>query len=980
MPTNPDQAPSFPSSEQQAQSSAVACDYACPLPPSPSTQPESDSSAGAPQNAIGTTSNSATISNSEQPEPDKEDLLAQAQEALDAVNQAKGSLYFDPKRREQDVKSMLAAVKEVNEPLYGVLAVWRSTLKWLQDEYYGLFKAFLAYRLATQLDKAALNHWNERLGITNPIEPDEACVSFIIFCLLLDFASRMPYGGTEKVKCFALALYCDADNVPSVIKRTRASASESLSGMLGQLCNPATRLIAAPKTLAVNVKKGNKLNQAKYSGRANESCKTHSLRNGSAIAQLEADTQRPRSKESIVQTVAEATTSQGQGNKVARKLEKTTKAYVESKESDAKPKKPGGTDSKNQQMVRGKIDSLQEAIAKYAEDNKGIQPDATTVADMAKGLGIVSATYVPQGVSLDDTINVIIGASRFYITKAGHAGRATAEDSEIVNVTLAVKWGIYIDPKTKETRLLPYNSGCGIDLPLHFQGAIPARHVFQQIIERLTTSVSSQICVERLKAVGIDWKVQSFNKACKAVNDYIFAPFAQMIMHGDRKVNLIAMVDETPIFIYEVITGKSSKKATRRYVICVNAGPHDQFPSHQFVVAEGRSFEHIAEVLRPYLEGKTLVVSDRYQVYAKLGKEMGFKVQYCQAHAKRYIYEVTKPYIEAMNQLEADAIAKIMADQGYQDTSELTEAEIAVVNAQVEAYRNNLPLDIRVMMVCGMINTAQFQISKMVQKEWQSAMAHSETFAKDGHLSPEDYRAVSAKVNQSFGDDITFFKDAMRMLLESVENSEDDEVKTGANYVLKELDAFFTYIDFPELPIDNNMSERMMRIIAAIRKAQQVNQSEESLEFFCNGQTCLQTLLALGYTKDSLLEIMMDVWDARFAHVMTHLTSRVIARDGDTARVQAGLNNMKMGSFDECFPFHEVIIKALDQEKARLEKRPGHRPIRAIPKVVLDTWVELMAPKVAQGEAAFQATNLELETERLQKGQKRGRKPQTAAA
>ena len=122
----------------------------------------------------------------------------------------------------------------------------------------------------------------------------------------------------------------------------------------------------------------------------------------------------------------------------------------------------------------------------------------------------------------------------------------------------------------------------------------------------------------------------------------------------------------------------------------------------------------------------------------------------------------------------------------------------------------------------------------------------------------------------------------------------------------------------------------------------------------------------------------MDVWDARFVHVMTHLTSRVIARDGDTARVQAGLNNMKMGSFDECFPFHEVIIKALDQEKARLEKRPGHRPIRAIPKVVLDTWVELMAPKVAQGEAEFKAINLELETERLQKGKKRGRNPRLA--
>ena len=150
----------------------------------------------------------------------------------------------------------------------------------------------------------------------------------------------------------------------------RASASESLSGMLGQLCNPATRLIAAPKTLTVNVKKGNKLNQAKYSGRANESCKTHSLRNGSAIAQLEADTQRHMSKESIVQTVAEATSSQGMGNKVARKLEKTTKAYVESKEADAKPKKPGGTDSKYQQMIRGKIDSLQKAIAKYTKKKK----------------------------------------------------------------------------------------------------------------------------------------------------------------------------------------------------------------------------------------------------------------------------------------------------------------------------------------------------------------------------------------------------------------------------------------------------------------------------------------------------------------------------------------------------------------------------------------------------------------------------------
>ena len=73
---------------------------------------------------------------------------------------------------------------------------------------------------------------------------------------------------------------------------------------------------------------------------------------------------------------------------------------------------------------------------------------------MAKRLGIVSATYVPQGMSLEDTINVIIGASRFDNTQAGHDSRATAKDSEIVNVALAVKWGIYINPKTKEVRLL----------------------------------------------------------------------------------------------------------------------------------------------------------------------------------------------------------------------------------------------------------------------------------------------------------------------------------------------------------------------------------------------------------------------------------------------------------------------------------------------------------------------------------------------
>ena len=110
-----------------------------------------------------------------------------------------------------------------------------------------------------------------------------------------------------------------------------------------------------------------------------------------------------------------------------------------------------------------------------------------------------------------------------------------------------MKWGIYIDPKTKETRLLPYNSGCGIDLPLHFQGAIPARHVFQQIIERLTTSVSSQICVERLKAVGIDWKVQSFNKACKAVNDYIFAPFAQLTISDTTSIIPLDKPDEVDL-------------------------------------------------------------------------------------------------------------------------------------------------------------------------------------------------------------------------------------------------------------------------------------------------------------------------------------------------------------------------------------------------------------------------------------------------
>ncbi len=965
-----------PLPEQQAQQSAAAS--------SPSSSNETAISAVQPNATTATQAKSQTESASPDAEattsadtdpaelgPDGENIEAIIKIACEEANKAVSS-GFDKEERQQDIKACAKAVKTDDEALFKAVTRWQSWLLWFLPEIYCLFKACLAQVCVLFEHRHEAKAWNKRLKVAEPIQPETVLVLMIVLCGFLNLCALIPIARNRKARPFTLAIFGTSSAMRLKRMHFFRATKNSLNDMPRQLATYGIRVFDFMRITGEQLTKNTRELQAKYSGRGAESCKTHKIRNGAVLDKLEeAVNQQAKAKLFEDKECPKA-------QEAIKRVQKVKEAYEASK-VPSKPKKPGGRESDNERQVREQINKLElngvkprVELAEPMESTASDSPRKPAVSQLA--IAVLNATWSPKELPLpsgQEVVQVAMGTTRPEFVKLGQEIRALSRDCKLQHQLVVGRWDFIYDNKTGKATPMPAKDGMGVQLPFAFQGAIPARPVIEQIYDRLCLGVSSRACVDQLRAQGISVSVQAFEKACLMFDKVILKRLRKMIRHCDFKLNEIILVDETPMYIYELAarSGTRGKKVRRLYVICINSGPNEAFPCHQFVVAKSRSYKAMSEALRPYLKGRKLVISDRYPNYAKLSKEYGFELQYCHSHVKLYFYPVIKPYLEQLNELEAKAKEAIVAAKGYADASALTAAELSAVDAQVQHKLLNLPLDIRIMMVCAMINTSLFQIQRLVQNEWLDAMDHSASFAEDGHLSESDIQAVNDKVNALFRADIDYFKDSLKSLLELIQSSDYGDVGTSANYVLNEYDNFFTYLDYPGAPIDNNVSERMMRVIAAIRKAQLVNQSQDSLGFFCDGQTVLQTFLALGFTKQNLIEISMTLWDGLMSHNLTHHIGFVQARDGDFSRVQAGLYNLSMADYADSFPFHRVLAQAIATEMAKAEQQG--RKVRAIPKAAFDSWLSIMDFKVAKAEAKYQAKKAAALDKRLNKGKKK---------
>lgn len=147
-----------------------------------------------------------------------------------------------------------------------------------------------------------------------------------------------------------------------------------------------------------------------------------------------------------------------------------------------------------------------------------------------------------------------------------------------------------------------------------------------------------------------------------------------------------------------------------------------------------------------------------------------------------------------------------------------------------------------------------------------------------------------------------------------------DYVKV-ANYWLNGLKEFKTFLDNPEIPFHNNAAERMMKVFAALRRAHKFTQSPEKAELFCIFQSCYQTLLALGYTEDSMKRMILHTLDLRFKHVMERRVEEQYTVFGDDSRLQNSIYNLNHLSYYDLFPAQKIIFDFLRQERSRLKDK-----------------------------------------------------------
>jgi transposase len=97
---------------------------------------------------------------------------------------------------------------------------------------------------------------------------------------------------------------------------------------------------------------------------------------------------------------------------------------------------------------------------------------------------------------------------------------------------------------------------------------------------------------------------------------------------------------------------------------------------------------------------------------------------------------------------------------------------------------------------------------------------------------------------------------------------------TACNYMLSDWDGFMVFTSNPEVPIDNNATERRFRGHAVGRKSWLWNMSEEGAEWVCNFYTIVESCILIGISPRQYLDAVLPQLKADLKPDYAALTPR----------------------------------------------------------------------------------------------------------
>ena len=264
-------------------------------------------------------------------------------------------------------------------------------------------------------------------------------------------------------------------------------------------------------------------------------------------------------------------------------------------------------------------------------------------------------------------------------------------------------------------------------------------------------------------------------------------------------------------------------------------------------------------------------MSDRYASYGSIMAALDSLNQYCWAHLFRELAKPAMPFLKHMSDMEADFIKELTKQGKYDRKKGFTKDQQAEFDKKLQEYWKEIPKAIEAIINACYLITLIFAVEQHVAQVWAEAFERSTHAAKYGTLSKRGRNKALRKVRQlrnRFSREFVDLLDEEIAKAQTEEGHDLTEVETAVAYYLNGIDGFKTFLEHPEVPIDNNASERGVKHIMPIRKQQRVNQSPQSLKQACHFHTCLQTMLKQGYSRKSFIEMLKYMLDKLFMHTL----------------------------------------------------------------------------------------------------------------
>lgn len=915
MPSLSDQALTPSNTELQAQSNTVA---SCPLQNEQTVAQDRTLSADSP---LSETSSQASIDLPSQADDDDtlEEVASLELGKSDPKNLERWAREqanitpetFDTVQRNQLVKDIEADLKQLSEPAYNGAKPMLSTLKWIAPVFFTLFvtmyitcRRLFAQQSAEEIreDRELCQHY----GVDAPCRPAVIIVLLALLCVILSCCSLIPMVGNVSRRAFPIAIFAVSKELEKAHARCKKAINGALMGIEKQLCQNVNKGFQAFYSMGHRILHDHQIHKNRMSG--NEKKSTSKRAQSKITSKTENHIKLLHNEAGLPAFLSAEQQAEFYAN--TARVDELLKQNTPQNE----PKKPGGTESQSQKYFEDvRKQGFRDAAyvtAQAVADRPYAKLSKLFIAAQKTSLSMERCEDSFQGWITQQFKDQVAGYVIACEPVPGYqSGNQTGPDRPFSAKML--------DPAKRSL----------VTQPLHFQGGIPAVAAVDVCFDHLIGKLSRRDACACFAEHGLTMSPTSFDKL---VSTMIFSgvlPLHSGLKVINREENTEHGVDETfipmqiPLLDAMGAPMPGHKSSQTYYVAVVVTCPNSVVPCVFFVHSKSRSRKDIEEAIKDYLPEGGTMVTDRFADYPEIAKNKGSAHQFCGSHAYCRNYNAIAEVVESSQAKEVELIEKFKAKRQLGEKFELTpEEQNQLIQARKELAAN-FNDDVKAMFACCICFQKIFSVEHICDQYREQVRHKSQTLKRTGKLSKEERQEVNDYIAKRRQEHSRYFVALLVDLMTQLQTSKNPDYVKVANYWLNGLKEFKTFLDNPEIPFHNNAAERMMKVFAALRRAHKFTQSPEKAELFCIFQSCYQTLLALGYTEDSMKRMILHTLDLRFKHVMERRVEEQYTVFGDDSRLQNSIYNLNHLSYYDLFPAQKIIFDFLRQERSRLKDK-----------------------------------------------------------